>query len=92
VRPQPGPARRRTGARARRDLRAQGPAADPVPPREGHPAPPRRGHRTKAAFERDHTRDLDLEARGYGVGRVSWLQFRTDRPAVLAALRRWLPP
>jgi very-short-patch-repair endonuclease len=46
-------------------------------------------HRTKAAFERDHARDLDLEARGYGVGRVSWLQFRTDKPAVLAALRRW---
>jgi very-short-patch-repair endonuclease len=49
------------------------------------------GHRTKAAFERDHARDLDLEARGYGVGRVSWMQFRTDKPAVLAALRRWLP-
>jgi hypothetical protein len=49
-------------------------------------------HRTRAAFERDHDRDLDLEARGYGVGRVSWLQFRTDKPAVLAALRRWLAP
>jgi predicted transcriptional regulator of viral defense system/very-short-patch-repair endonuclease len=49
------------------------------------------GHRTKAAFERDHERDLRLEALGYGVGRISWLQFRTDRPAVLAALRRWLP-
>jgi hypothetical protein len=48
------------------------------------------GHRTKAAFERDHQRDLDLEARGYGVGRVSWLQFRTDKPAVLRALHRWL--
>jgi very-short-patch-repair endonuclease len=50
------------------------------------------GHRTKAAFERDHDRDLALEARGYGVGRISWLQFRTDKPAVLQALRRWLPP
>jgi very-short-patch-repair endonuclease len=49
------------------------------------------GHRTKAAFERDHTRDLSLEGLGYGVGRISWLQFSTDRPAVLAALRRWLP-
>jgi very-short-patch-repair endonuclease len=48
------------------------------------------GHRTKAAFERDHTRDLDLEERGYGVGRVSWLQFRTDKPAVRRALHRWL--
>jgi very-short-patch-repair endonuclease len=48
------------------------------------------GHRTKAAFERDHQRDLDLEARGYGVGRVSWRQFRTDKPAVLRALHRWL--
>ncbi len=44
------------------------------------------GHRTNAAFERDHDRDLALRAHGYDVVRVSWKQFRTNRPAVLNAL------
>jgi hypothetical protein len=48
------------------------------------------GHRTKAAFERDHERDVKLEGHGYDVKRISWLQFRTDKPAVLRALHRWL--
>jgi predicted transcriptional regulator of viral defense system len=44
------------------------------------------GHRTREAFERDHRRDPDLEARGYRVLRVSYEQFRTDKPAILRAL------
>ena len=47
------------------------------------------GHRTKAAFERDHARDIDLEGHGYAVKRVSWRQFCTDRPAIQTALQRW---
>lgn len=48
------------------------------------------GHRTREAFERDHRRDLDLEAHGFRVLRVSWEQFRTDRAAVVRALSRVL--
>jgi len=44
-------------------------------------------HGTRAAFERDRTRDADLQARGYRVLRVTWRQAR-DEPAWIAR-RLW---
>jgi hypothetical protein len=44
-------------------------------------------HRGRVAFERDHERSLELEARGYRVLRVSWRQFTREPDRVLAALR-----
>ncbi len=44
-------------------------------------------HRTRARFERDHARDLDLEANGWRVVRISARQVRGDPGTVAAALR-----
>jgi len=44
-------------------------------------------HRTRARFEHDHARDLQLEASGWRVVRISYRQFRDDRETVAAALR-----
>ena len=49
-------------------------------------------HRGRVAFERDHERSLELEARGYRVLRVSWRQFTRRPERVLAALRTVLAP
>ncbi|MBX5442242.1 MAG: type IV toxin-antitoxin system AbiEi family antitoxin domain-containing protein [Solirubrobacteraceae bacterium] len=51
-------------------------------------------HGTRAAFERDHARDLDLQRRGWRVVRISWRQWRREPQAVAEALRAVLraPP
>jgi very-short-patch-repair endonuclease len=44
------------------------------------------GHSTRAAFEADRRRDADLQARGYRVIRVTWLQLTEEPEAVIATL------
>jgi very-short-patch-repair endonuclease len=45
-------------------------------------------HATRAAFERDRRRDVELAARGLRVLRLTWRQVTEPTPAVLAALLR----
>ncbi|MEA2426642.1 MAG: hypothetical protein QOF37_270 [Thermoleophilaceae bacterium] len=45
-----------------------------------------RYHSTRAAFERDHRRDAELEARGIRVRRVTWHQLMDEPMAVVARI------
>lgn len=45
-----------------------------------------RYHSTRAAFEREHRRDADLQARGIRVRRVTWRQLRDEPIAVVARI------
>jgi Transcriptional regulator, AbiEi antitoxin/Protein of unknown function (DUF559) len=47
-------------------------------------------HRTRAAFERDRSRDLRLEAAGYTVVRLTWRQLTERRAEVIQTLRALL--
>jgi very-short-patch-repair endonuclease len=47
-------------------------------------------HRTRTAFERDRSRDADLEARGYTVVRITWRQLTDESEAVAIRLARLL--
>lgn len=47
----------------------------------------RRHHAIEVAFERDHKRDRELLAAGYGVLRVTWREAEKEPDAVFAALR-----
>jgi len=44
-------------------------------------------HGTRAAFERDHARDLHLQRHGWRVVRISWRQWRHEPDTVAAALQ-----
>ena len=45
-------------------------------------------HATRAAFERDRRRDVDLAAWGLRVLRVTWRQVTEEKPALITALSR----
>jgi very-short-patch-repair endonuclease len=47
----------------------------------------RRHHAIEVAFERDHRRDRELLAAGYGVQRVSWREAEREPDTVLAVVR-----
>jgi very-short-patch-repair endonuclease len=47
-------------------------------------------HRTRAAFENDRARDLELKLRGYQVVRFTWRRITQDPAGVAAALRELL--
>jgi very-short-patch-repair endonuclease len=47
-------------------------------------------HKTRAAFERDRTRDAALLVAGYRVVRITFLQLRDDPAAVAATIRALL--
>jgi very-short-patch-repair endonuclease len=47
----------------------------------------RRHHAIEVAFERDHRRDRELLAAGYGTQRVSWREAEREPDAVLAVVR-----
>jgi very-short-patch-repair endonuclease len=49
-----------------------------------------RSHGSRAAFERDRERDLELKLRGYEVLRFTWLQLAERGAEVAAALRQLL--
>ncbi|HWV88273.1 MAG TPA: type IV toxin-antitoxin system AbiEi family antitoxin domain-containing protein [Capillimicrobium sp.] len=49
-------------------------------------------HGTRAAFERDHARDLHLQRHGWRVVRISWRQWRREPDTVAAALQAVLRP
>jgi very-short-patch-repair endonuclease len=44
-------------------------------------------HKTRAAFERDRTRDAALLVAGYRVVRITFLQIRDDPGAVATTIR-----
>jgi very-short-patch-repair endonuclease len=47
-------------------------------------------HKTRAAFERDRTRDAALLVGGYRVVRITFLQLRDDPAAVATTIRALL--
>ena len=47
-------------------------------------------HATRAAFQRDRRRDVDLAARGLRVLRVDWWQVKDPAPQLISALSRAL--
>jgi hypothetical protein len=47
-------------------------------------------HGTGRAFEKDRERDRLLQAEGWRVARITWLQLRDEAPAVVADLRKML--
>jgi very-short-patch-repair endonuclease len=47
-------------------------------------------HKTRAAFERDRTRDAALLVGGYRVARITFLQLRDDPAAVATTIRALL--
>jgi very-short-patch-repair endonuclease len=47
-------------------------------------------HSTRAHFERDHSRDAELIARGYTIMRVTWKQISKDSGATLVRLAQAL--
>lgn len=50
----------------------------------------RRHHGIEVAFERDHRRDRELLAAGYGVLRVTWREMEKETDAVFAVIRQQL--
>lgn len=50
----------------------------------------RKHHGIEIAFERDHRRDRDLIAAGYGILRVTWREVEREPAAVFSALRNEL--
>jgi very-short-patch-repair endonuclease len=49
-----------------------------------------RGHGTRAAFERDRARDLQLKLLGYEVIRLTWRQLSQQPLDVVTSIRRCL--
>lgn len=49
-------------------------------------------HGGRGSFERDHRRDLDLRAAGFGVMRVTWRQIVEQPEYVLVRLAQALAP
>jgi very-short-patch-repair endonuclease len=49
-----------------------------------------RFHHGRGSFEDDRARDIRLKLLGYEVLRVTWRQLRSDRPTLVATLRRLL--